>query len=366
VTTSQERHLTRDVLLVEVESDTGVSGWGECAGPPALLAPIIHQFFADSLLRRDALQTELRWHQLWRQAYRWGRRGLMVAALSGLDMALWDLKGHVLKRPCSEMMGGRQFDRIPCYATGLLFRDRPEAELIPLLIEEATSYIEAGYRGVKAQIGRNISFDLALIRRLREHLPRAILMADAGHAYDLPEAILVAQALQEARFAWLEDPLSPEHPEHFRVLADRVALPLCAGEWEQTRWGFHDLLANGGVLNAQVNMAFCGGPTEALHIRSLTQSRGINLTPVGTGSMLNAAAALHFAAAEFRLPGRLEPMVGMIGWTVSLDSLSTIPFARGISIENGMASVPSTPGWGVTIDKDMLRSVCVHCEETSA
>jgi D-galactarolactone cycloisomerase len=365
LSTSQVRHQTQEALLVEITTENGVSGWGECAGPPRILMPVIHDFYAELLLGRDSLQTEVIWNSLYREGFRWGRRGLMVCALSGIDMALWDVKGQVLKRPCSEMMGGRLFDRLSCYATGLFFRDRPEAELIPLLVEEAQSYIDLGFRGVKAQIGRNPSFDMALIRRLRDHLPNVPLMADAGHAYDLPEAVQIAQALAEARFAWLEDPLSPEYPEQYRLLAERVPLLLCAGEWEQTRWGFQKLLSSTGIAHAQVNLAFCGGPTEALHIRSVANGFGINLTPIGTGSMVNAAATLHFAASDHRLPGRLEPFVGLIGWTVPLDPRQSMSFAEGITLDNGRAVVPHASGWGVTIHRDTLQQRCQYEREST-
>ncbi|MDX1933375.1 MAG: mandelate racemase/muconate lactonizing enzyme family protein [Capsulimonadales bacterium] len=364
LTSSQLRYRTRETLLVEIEAENGVTGWGECAGPPVLLAPIVHSFYSDFLLGRDALQTDRLWHTLRTEGFRWGRRGLMVAALSGIDMALWDVKGKVLKRPCSEMMGGRAFERVPFYAVGLFFRDRPETELIPQLIDEAQGYFEQGFRGVKAQIGRNLSFDLALIRRLRENFPNATLMADAGHAYDLAEAIQVGNALADAKFAFQVDPLSPEFPDQNRILADRVPIPLYVGKWEQTRWGYQHLLQSGGVACLQLNLAFCGGPTEALRIRNLAQSFGINTIPAASGTMLHLAAALHFVTSEFRVPGRLEPTVGMMGWPVTLDPLTAQTFADGVTLDHGLASVPPGPGWGVTIHRDRLDAVCVRSQES--
>ena len=159
---SQSRFDTRQTLLVQVIADDGVEGWGECAGIAPVNQSAIHDFFAPLLLGRNPLQVDVLWHLLWQASQPWGRRGVLTAALSGIDIALWDLRGKALGQPISEMMGGRQRDRVPCYATGLYFRDRPETELIPLLVQEAESYVEAGYRAVKAHIGRNLSYDKAL------------------------------------------------------------------------------------------------------------------------------------------------------------------------------------------------------------
>jgi D-galactarolactone cycloisomerase len=356
----------RRVLLVQIVTDDGLSGWGECIGPPAVLQSIIQTVYAPLLLKSAALQTEQIWHNLWQASFLWGRRGIMVAALSGIDMALWDLKGHALKRSVGDMMGGRYFDRVPCYATGLYFRDRPETEMIPTLVEEAISYTEAGYRGVKAQIGRNLSYDGALVKKLREALPDALLMADAGIAYDLPEAMTIGRILEEQGFLWFEDPLSPEFPQQYRHLSERLGVPLAAGEWEQTRWGFQSLLTEGGVSVAQVNLAFCGGLTEALQIRAIAVSHGLNLIPTAAGTMLNLAAALHFSVSGFRQPGRLETSPTALGVIGFRDPLRDDLFSAPVVIEDGTARVPTAPGLGVAIDPDALKRFCVAEQEAGA
>jgi D-galactarolactone cycloisomerase len=287
----------------------------------------------------------------------------MAAALSGVDMVLWDLKGHALRRSVSDMMGGRFFDRVPCYATGLYVRDRPETELIPMLVEEAVGYMEAGYRGVKAQIGRNLTFDAALIRELRDALPNAPLMADAGIAFDLPEAMTVGRVLEEEKFLWFEDPISPEYPGQYRQLAERLRIPLAAGEWEQTRWDVQALLAEGGVSVAQVNLAYCGGLTEALQIRAVAASHGVNVTPSGAGTMLNLAAALHFSVSGFRQPGRIETAPTPLGVLGFADPLRDRLFTTPIVIDAGTARVPTGPGLGVTVDPDAIPRFCVAEQE---
>ena len=358
----QERFDHRTALLVQLVTDTGVEGWGECAGPPEVTQTAVHSFYGPRLIGKDALQTDGLWHDMWRSSLRWARRGVMIAAISGIDMALWDLKGKALNRPVSEMMGGRLRDRVPCYATGLYVRDRPETELVPLLVEEAHGYVEAGYRAVKTQIGRNLAFDSALIRSLRAALPTTPLLADANRAYDLTEAMNIGRLLEEMNFASFEEPLSPEFPAQYRQLSDRLRIPISAGETEQTRWGFQSLLASGGVSIAQPDLSFCGGPTEAERIRAVSSSLGVNLTPHTDGTMLNLAAALHFLASDFRQPGRIEPSLIFLGRDGAPNPLRDAIFSVALEIDGGMAQVPTAPGLGVTVDVDEMRAFCA-CEQ---
>jgi D-galactarolactone cycloisomerase len=362
----QERFDHRTALLVQIVADSGAEGWGECAGPPEIGQPTIQAFYGPRLLGKDALQTDILWSEMWRASLRWARRGVMLGALSGIDMALWDLKGQVLNRPLSEMMGGRLRDRVSCYATGLYVRDRPETELIPLLVEEAHDYVEAGYRAVKTQIGRNLAFDTSLVRALRAALPTTPLFADANRAYDLTEATSIGRALEEANFAWFEEPLSPEYPGQYRQLSDRLRVPIAAGETEQTRWGFQAMLSPGGVGIAQPDLSFCGGPSEAQRIRAISAAQGVNLTPHSDGTMLNLAAALHFLASDFRQPGRIEPSMMFLGRDGAPNPLRDAIFSTTLEIDGGTAYVPTTPGLGVTVDVDEMRGFCVSEQELTA
>lgn len=362
---SQGREGAREALLVQIVTDDGAEGWGECAGPAAVAQAAITTFYGPPLIGQDALQTDVLWHQMWRSSLNWARRGVMMGAISGIDMALWDLKGRVLKQPLCEMLGGRFRDRVPCYVSGLYFRDRPEAERIPSLIEEAHGYVEEGYRAVKVQIGRNLSYDSALIRAVRRALPDTPLLADANHAYDLPEAIGIGRVLEDANFSWFEEPLSPELPGQFRHLAGAVRVSLAAGENEQTRWGFQTLLAPGGLHVAQPDMSYCGGPSEAQKIRAVAGSLGVNLVPHTGGTMLNLAAALHFLASDFRQPGRAEAAIGLLERDGPPNPLRDVLFSETLAIEHGVAEVPTAPGLGVTVDTTEMHFFCLSREEVT-
>jgi len=355
---SQWSYDTRRALLVEVVAE-GVSGWGECYGPAEVTQTAVAGFYAPQLMRRDPLQTDALWHALWQSSLDYARRGVMMGAMSGLDMALWDLKGKALGRPVCELLGGRFRDSVPCYATGMYFREMSEDALIDVLTAEAVGYRQQGFRLMKIKVGKNLPFDLRLIAAVRRALPEVTLMADANHAFDLPEAIRVGRALDEHGYAWFEEPLSPELPGAYRQLHEKLDLALAAGECEQTRWGFQSLLAPGGVQIAQPDLAFCGGPSEALKIRAVASALGINVIPHAWGTMLNLAAATHFLASGYQEPGRAEVTGPILEYDRTPNPLRDELFQIPLCIQDGIARVPTAAGLGVDVDRAAMRSFCV-------
>ena len=360
---SQWTYDTRNALLVEVVSDTGEVGWGECYGPAEVIQAAVTGFYSPRLLGQDPLQTDVLWHRMWQASVDFARGGVMMAAISGIDMALWDLRGKAQGLSVSQLMGGRYCEKVPCYATGMYFKDMPEKELLGVLVDEAAGYFEQGFKALKIKIGKNLAFDLELIGRMRQALPEATLMADANHAYDLPEAVRVGRALDEHGFAWFEEPLSPEHPGLYRQLHEKLCLPLACGECEQTRYGFGQLLTNGGVHVAQPDLAYCGGPSEALKIRAVASSLGINVIPHAWGTMLNLAAAVHFLAATFREPGRAENGGPILEYDRTANPLRDALFETSVRVQDAVAEVPAGPGLGVTLDATAMNSFLVKTTE---
>ena len=187
-------------------------------------------------------------------------------------------------------------------------------------------------------------------------LPETMLMADANHAYDLPEALRIGRVLDEHGFAWFEEPLSPEYEHQFRQLHDKLDVPLAAGECEQTRFGFQRLLSSGGVQIAQPDLAYCGGISEALKIRAIASSLGVNLIPHCWGTMLNLAAATHFLASGYREPGRAEDGGSILELDRTPNPLRDELFEIPVDIDRATVHVPATPGLGVVVDRAALES----------
>ncbi len=360
---SQWHYDTRNNLIVEIVDDSGAVGWGECYGPAAITQCAIDTFYAPLLMGCDPLKNEALWQHCWRASLDFAMKGPMMGAISGLDMALLDLKGKLLGVSVSELMGGRVRDEVPCYATGMYFRNQPKADLLQTILEEASGYVELGFEALKIKIGKNMLFDKELIVLMRERFPAVRLMADSNHAYDLPEAVEIGTLLAEHDYKWFEEPLSPAHPQRFRQLADKVDIPIATGECEQTRFGFQTLLQTGGVQIAQPDLAYCGGPTEALKIRTVASSLGINCVPHCWGTQLNLASAVHFLASAYVEPGRTEVSEPLLEKDLTPNPMRDEMFAVAIQAENGCVKVPTTPGLGVEPSRTVMEKFCVQKTE---
>ncbi|GAB5561399.1 MAG: D-galactarolactone cycloisomerase [Synoicihabitans sp.] len=360
---SQWSYDTRNALLVEIIDSEGVSGWGECYGPATVTQSAIDTFYAPLLLGWDPLKNEAAWQHLWRASLDFAMKGPMMGAISGLDMALLDLKGKLLRVSASELMGGRVRDAVRGYATSMYFKQQPEDKLLGTLLGEARECRDRGFSALKIKVGKNMAFDRRLIEAMREAFPETRLMADSNHAYDLPEAVEIGRVLEAHKFAWFEEPLSPTHAKQMRQLADKIDVPIATGECEQTRFGFRDLLAAGGVQIAQPDLAYCGGPTEALKIRALASANGVNTIPHCWGTQLNLASAVHFLATTYVEPGRAEPTEPMIETDLTPNPMRDEMFETGLHVANGQITVPTAPGLGVTPDRAMLQAFCVQKTE---
>ena len=354
----------RNALWVEIVADDGQAGWGECYGPAEVIQAAVTSFYAPRLIGREAGEIQRLWHGMWQASLDFARGGVMMAAMSGIDMALWDLRGKTQGVSVSQLLGGRYRDRIPCYATGMYFRqDVPEPNLIAQLTAEAAGYHEQGFAALKIKVGKNPAFDIELAAAMRKALPRARLMADANHAYDLPQALRVGRALEECGFEWFEEPLSPEQPELYRQLHEKLDVPLASGECEQTRWGFQRLLTPGGVQIAQPDLAYCGGLSEGLKIAAVASALGVNIIPHAWGTMLNLAAAAHFLAATFSEPGRAENDGPILEYDRTPNPLRDELFEVTLAMEKGMAVVPDGPGLGVTVNRAAMEKFRVKQTE---
>ncbi|QBY04219.1 mandelate racemase/muconate lactonizing enzyme family protein [Thalassotalea sp. HSM 43] len=361
---SQWTYDQRNVLVIEVITDTGLSGWGECYGPADVTQAAVEHFYAPRIIGMHALSSEVIWQHMWRSSLDFARGGIMMGAMSGLDMALWDLKGKALNLSVSELMGGRQRQQIDCYATGMYFQDMNEQQLLSTLVAEAQAYACEGFKAMKIKIGKNLNFDKQLIKAMREALPNTTLMADSNHAYDLPEAISIGRVLDECQYHWFEEPLSPEHLRQFHSLHNKLDLAIATGECEQTRFGFDKLLTSGGVNIIQPDLAYCGGPSEALKIRAIASANGVNCIPHVWGTQLNLAAAVHFLATAYVEPGRAESQSLLLEYDRTENPLRDELYSTSIDIKHGVATVPDAAGLGVQIDPHTLEQFTIKRSET--
>jgi D-galactarolactone cycloisomerase len=188
---SQWWYRSRRALLVEVVTDDGVVGWGECYGPPGPNAAVLHEL-APLLVGEDAAAVEAIWELGYNRLRDYGQKGVVVAALSGLDIALWDALGKRLGQPIHRLFGGPLRSEVQAYATGLYKQECDD--LAALLAEEAASYVEQGFRAVKMKVGFGVAEDVQLVHAVRAAIgPDVQLMIDANHAYDAVAAVQVGR-----------------------------------------------------------------------------------------------------------------------------------------------------------------------------
>ena len=349
----------REALLVEVTCEDGAAGWGECFGPALPAQAAIESCVAHLVVGHNAFDTELIWHRVWQRNLDHARHGSLMAALSGVDMALWDLKGRLAGLPLHRLLGGARVEQVPCYATGHYLRRVPEDEALGIILDEAAGYVDAGFGALKIKIGKNLAFDRRLIGAVRDKLPDVTLMADANHAYSLNEATRMGRVLDEHGYFFFEEPVAPHAFEDFALLRSKLDVAIAGGEAEHTRFGFRPLIESGGIDIAQPDLACCGGISEGLKIRTLANSRGVDVTPHAWGAGVGFAAALHFHATAPPNPGRFEETLLPLECDHSESPIRTRILSEAVTIEDGHARLPDRPGLGVEVDKEAMQEFLI-------
>jgi D-galactarolactone cycloisomerase len=350
---SQAWYATRTALIVEVVTDGGLSGFGEVYGPARPNRAVV-EAYAPLLIGEDPFAIERHWQRLYNHLRDHGQRGLAIQALSGIDIALWDLKGRALGLPVHVLMGGPIRERVRAYATGLYRRDLPDHETY--LREEAVSYVEAGFTAMKLKTGWGVAEDVRLTRALRDEIgPDVELMVDANHAYDAVDALRYARAVEELDIGWFEEPVAPEDYDGYREVKAGGTIPVAGGECSFTRFGFRRLIAERLVDIAQPDTCAAGGLSECKKIADMAQAFGVRYVPHCWGTGIARAAALQLLAVLPHNPPGLYATEPLLEFDMSehpiRDAVTTEPIVQ----EGGWARVPTGPGLGIEIDRSALE-----------
>jgi L-alanine-DL-glutamate epimerase-like enolase superfamily enzyme len=309
---------TKPALLVEVETDQGLVGLGEAAhfgGPLASTAAVIDGELREHLLGQDPREIERLWELMHRRAYKHARGGVVIAAMSGIDIALWDLRGKMAAMPLWRLLGGYR-RRVPAYATGGFYA---EGKGRRELVTEMEVYCRHGFRAVKMKVGRNsdvegsplrvmahrgvcevsLAEDLGRVRAVREALgPDVRLMIDANGAWDVPTAVRMGRALEDLDIYWYEEPVWPDDLAGSAEVARKVAIPIAG--YETCSYGtvsFRDYIEARAIHFVQPDVAWAGGLTESLKIAHMAQAANLPLAPHIHGSATAVAAAVHLLGA---------------------------------------------------------------------
>ncbi len=348
----------RSACLVEVVADDGTVGWGECFGPARQLAPIV-QAFAGRLVGADALATEAIWQDLYGTSRDQGQKGLAVCAISGIDIALWDLKGRHFGVPVHRLLGGPLRREVRAYATGTY---RLQAgDPLDYIVDEAAGYVEQGFHAVKIKIGFDVDADAELVRAIRDRIgegPR--LMLDANHGFDASEAIDLGRRVADCSIDWFEEPVIPEDLAAYREVRRGQPIPVAGGECEYTRWGFREIFATRAVDIVQPDTGAAGGLSECKKIADMAVAHGIRYVPHVWGTGIALAAALQLIAVLPANPPRRTPREPILEFDRSEHPFRQAILTAPLEHRRGVVAIPDGPGLGVDVDRGALRRFAAH------
>lgn len=350
----------RQHLLVEIVCDDGTTGWGECLGP-ALPNDAMVRAYAGRLIGCDPLATEIIWQELYNLFRDQGQRGVAITGLSGIDVALWDIKGKHFGVPVSVLLGGRVRERVRAYATGSFLREG--VDRIADNAEECAGHAAAGFHAVKIKIGFDPSEDLEVIKAVRDAIgPDTKLMIDANHGYDVLEAIRVGRAAAHYEVDWFEEPVIPEQLGAYRAVRDGQPIPIAGGETWHGRFGFKEPLETRAIDIAQPDLCGTGGFTEMRRIADMACLHGVRLVPHVWGTGVQIAASLQFMAAQLPDPPRDNPVNPILEFDRTYNPFRQAILKSPIEHEKGWVTIPDRPGLGVEIDREALAEFAMKSE----
>lgn len=359
---SQWYYTAKNNCLLKITCEDGTVGWGECYGPNMAITTAVEQHFKPILLGRNPLQNEVLWNLMWRAYHDFNRHGIFMAAISGLDIALWDIKGKKLDAPVRMLLGGSD-DPIPCYATGMYYRnDKNEEDMLDELLDEAAGYVSEGFRFLKVKLGKNMEYDREQVRRFRERFPFIQIAADSNHAYSFKEALQIGKLLEGLNYSWFEEPLAPDNYKDMARLREALHVPIAAGECEQTRFGFMRLAEAGSLDIYQPDLAYCGGITEFQKINAIASSVCADLVPHCWGLKVNLAVAASAISCVPENPGRFERRKVFLEADRTEHPVRDAIFLEGHSIHDGHFHFNDLPGLGVEINEAAMAEYVVRPE----
>jgi L-alanine-DL-glutamate epimerase-like enolase superfamily enzyme len=338
----------RDAIIVRVQTDAGITGYGEAhpGRSPGAITSLIHGTIAPMLVGMQATDVVGAWQRVHRmQLSSHGLGAGAALALSGIDMALWDIRGKAAGMPLYELLGGTR-RRVPAYAGGIALGYQPKESLA----DEAQGYIERGYKALKLRLGDSAQLDIDRVLHVREVLGEGVdILTDANTVYTMADARRVLPVLADIRAGWLEEPFACNDFASYRDAAQITPLvPIAAGENHYTRFEFAQLLEAGAVKVWQPDLSKCGGITEGVRIAAIASAWRIPVHPHSSATGLNHAATLHFMAATEN-SGYFEACVSK--YNPFRDMFGTI-FEIG---RDGCVEPPSGPGLGVEVDESLFE-----------
>ena len=353
-----------DCVLVTIMTDEGLVGYGEAksavgsAGTCAALVSAVKQDLAPQLLGKDPRRINELWEVMYngtRDHYALsrgrafpvlGRRGLLISAISGIDMALWDVLGKSLNVPVMQLLGGACRERMQCYASG----GWADVNNIGAQLQ---GYVSAGFAGVKMRVGvmdGTVQNSIARVRAAREAIgPEIKLMADAHGTLSVPEAKRFCAAIDnsDCDLYWFEEPCNSDNYIGIAEVRANTRTPIACGESEFTRFDFRDVIAARAADVLQPDLAICGGISEGVKISALASAHQLELAPHCWGSALSFSAGVNLAFAS--------SSAVVIEYSLGANPLLREMPEETVEVKDGLIAAPTRPGLGVTPRREFVE-----------
>ena len=343
------RAVKRDAVLVKIETDEGITGWGEAhhGRCPGAIAKLIDTTISELVTGMDAMDVVSVWQRVYQmQLASHGMGYAATMALSGVDLALWDIRSKAAGWPLYKMLGGSA-KPIRAYAGGIsLGWQEPDS-----LAEEAAGYVSKGYRAIKLRVGDNPRIDVARATAVRKRVGDEIdILVDANTGYKLDDVRRVMPAYEELQIGWLEEPFPAQDYRSYQMATKLGNVPLAAGENHFTRFEFTRLIEDRAVNFVQPDLSKTGGITEAMRIAAMAYGWKLSFNPHTSATGINMAATINVLAAVDE-PGYFEGDVAK--HNPFRDEVGGVPYALDA---DGCVRPSEKPGLGVEVDEAFVRA----------
>jgi len=344
---------TQDDLIIVVETDEGITGYGEVDTAPTVGIAVVEAHMShgtcyglkEVVVGSDPFDYEQIWNAMWAKTYYYGRTGPVMHVMSGIDMAIWDIMGKATGKPVHKLLGGSYTDKVRAYASALMPENK---ETVKKMVE---TYTSQGFTAIKfgwGPLGYDVHFDIGLIKAARESAGDQVeIMIDIGKRYRLKEAMYVARALEQLNIYWLEEALPAEDYTGYRKLAESTTMRIATGEEESGRLAFARLIRETHVDVIQPDMSRCGGLTEAKKIATMAADENLLCVPHAFKTGVLVAASIHLIAAI--------PHAPFLEFSVTESAIRKELLKKPFRQKDGWVEVPQEPGLGIELNPDIIK-----------